>query len=96
MLTPSQAKVRLVPGDPYTAIAQVANSLAGTELLIISADQFGDALDRAWFYIPRLLAPGATVLIEAIDPKTGEPMLQPLSQLEVELLVAKARPRRAA
>jgi hypothetical protein len=95
-LKAAKAKVRLVPGDPYSALARVANSLVGTDLLIISADQQGESLDRAWFYVPRLLAQGATIFIEAIDPKTGESMLQPLSRVEVESLARKAKPRRAA
>ena len=96
LLKPTKAKVRLVPGDPYSALSRVANSLAGTELVIISADQPSDSLHRAWFYMPRVLAADATVFIESSDPKTGEPMLQLLSRHEVESLAAKARPRRVA
>lgn len=95
-LKPTKATVRLVPGDPLSALSRIANSLTDTELLIISADQFGESLDRAWFYVPRLLAASAVVLIEAVDPKTGEMSLQALSRLEVEALAAKARPRRLA
>lgn len=96
ILKPTKARIRLVPGDPYSALARVANSLVGTELLLISSDQLGGSLDRAWFYVPRLLAPNAAVFIEGTDPQSNEPTLQLLSRLEVESLAAKARPRRAA
>src|SRR5438105_3066916 len=39
LLTASGVRARLVPGDPYSALAQVANSLQGTDVVVISADQ---------------------------------------------------------
>jgi hypothetical protein len=95
-LKPAKAKVRLVPGDPYSAMARMANQLVGTELLLISADQVGESLERAWFYIPRLLAPNATVLFERPHGECGELIPQPVSRSEVDALAAKARPRRMA
>jgi hypothetical protein len=95
-LKAARAKVRLLPGDPYSALACHANSLLGTELVVISADQAGESLDRAWFYVPRLLANQASVFIEKADEKSGELMPQLLSLQEVELLSRKTRPRRAA
>ena len=95
-LRKSKAHVQLVPGDALNALMRVANSLSGTELLVISADQQGASLDRAWFYVPRLLTPSSAILIEQIDPQTGESTLQTLSRIEVEARATKARPRRAA
>ena len=95
-LKPTKANVRLVPGDPQIALASVANSLIGTELLIISYDQQGDALARAWFYVPRLLTAESVIFEELPDPKSGELTLHPLTRLEVESRATKARPRRAA
>lgn len=95
-LSASRAKVRLVPGDPHSALVRVANSLLGTELVLIAADQIGESLDRAWFYVPRLLAENASVLVEKASAETGETMFQPMTRLEVEALALKARPRRLA
>jgi hypothetical protein len=95
-LSVTDAKIMLVPGDPYGALERVANALLGTELVLISADQRGESLDRAWFYVPRLLASDATVLVESHDATTNEPTLQPLSRLEVEALAKTARRRRVA
>lgn len=58
------ARVRLVPGDPYAALGATANSLVGTELVIVSCDQDPQAMQKAWFYLPRMLAREAAVFIE--------------------------------
>lgn len=49
------AHVRLVPGDAFSGIARIANSLKGVDLVVISGDQPLEILDRAWFYFPRML-----------------------------------------
>lgn len=61
--------VKLIPGDPYSALARAANGLTGTELLLISADQDPLSLERAWFYVPRMLSEGALVFVE--EPASG-------------------------
>ncbi|MCA9270683.1 MAG: hypothetical protein KDA41_19510, partial [Planctomycetales bacterium] len=71
-LRPSGAKVQLAPGDPFSALGRIANSHAGTELFIVSADQDADALAKAWFFVPRMLASGAFVLVaRPSDSKAG-------------------------
>lgn len=57
-------KPQLVPGDPYSALSRVANTLPGTDLLIVSADQDAASLARAWFYVPRMLHPASLVFVE--------------------------------
>jgi hypothetical protein len=66
-LTATGGKIRLIPGDPFTALARSANSLTGHELLLIAADQRGAALDKSWFYFPRLITPQGLVLVEQPD-----------------------------
>lgn len=51
----------LVPGDPFSALSRVANSLRETDLLIIGADQDPESVSRAWFYVPRVLRSTAKV-----------------------------------
>jgi hypothetical protein len=58
------AQLRLVPGDPLSALARCANSLANTDLLIISAGHDPAGLEPAWFYIPRMLHAGSLVFLE--------------------------------
>jgi len=51
------ATIRLVPGDPHSALARMANALVGTDLLLVAAGQDADSLARAWRYIPRMIHP---------------------------------------
>lgn len=65
------AHVRLVPGDAFSGIARIANSLHGLDLVVISGDQPAEVLDRAWFYFPRMIH--ARSLVFAQKPcKPGE------------------------
>jgi hypothetical protein len=64
ILRPLGATVRLVPGDPLAALASESNSLLNTDLVIIHGDQDRAALTSAWFYVPRMLHPGSTVLLQ--------------------------------
>jgi hypothetical protein len=63
--------VRLVPGDPFSALARVANQLSNTHLLIIGADHESSSMDRAWRYIPRMLTPTTVVLEAPLDHATA-------------------------
>lgn len=97
LLTPAGARLQLVPGDAYTALARAANSLLGTDLLIISADQDDASLRRAWFYVPRMLHENSTVLVEHIgDGPDAESRYQELPADDIGQLAEVAAPRRAA
>ncbi len=86
---------QLVPGDPFSALARVANGLQGSELVLISADQDRTSLARAWFYLPRLLTPTSLVFSEEPDA-SGQPSLRQLTPLEIERLAGTVERRRAA
>jgi hypothetical protein len=89
------ATVRLIPGDACSGLARYANQLTGTELLLISPDHEPGALAEAWFYVPRMLAPGAIVLQATRGPKGLE--FQRLSPDEIQARAAAVgRARRAA
>lgn len=64
------ARVRLIPGDPFTALARTANEIGACDLIVIAGDQPDESLERSWFYIPRLLHAGTVVFIER--PRTAE------------------------
>jgi hypothetical protein len=57
-------KLKLVPGDPYAGLARFANVLTETNLLLIGKDVDEQAMQHAWFYVPRMLADSAIVLRE--------------------------------
>lgn len=69
ILMPLGAKLRLVPGDPFSGLVRAANELTGTDLLIVAADQEPDSLARAWFYVPRMLHDRSLVFVE--EPQAG-------------------------
>lgn len=89
------ARLRLLPGDPFAALARSANELTGTDLIVISRDQDPQSLARAWFYIPRMLHPGSEVYIEQADEK-GAISMQRMAVSEIEELAAPLVRRRAA
>jgi hypothetical protein len=84
-----------VPGDPYSALSAVANSLSGTDLVIVSADQDLQALAKAWFYLPRALSPSAAVYLEQ-PTADGRLSLRRVPAEELARLAAPPARRRAA
>ncbi|MFH1918551.1 MAG: hypothetical protein ABIP48_01510 [Planctomycetota bacterium] len=96
LLSATGAHVKLVPGDPFSALSRVANGLAGTDLVVISAEHDLDSLARAWFYLPRMLAPRALVLMERPCGESEELTIRLVPRDEVDRLAAVATPRRAA
>lgn len=64
VLKAAGARVKLIPGDPLSALSRSANALQGTDLLVVSADQDADSLKQAWFYVPRMLKDDSLVVIE--------------------------------
>lgn len=96
LLSRTGARVQLLPGDPFSALARAANNLAGSELVIISAGHDPRSLARAWFYVPRMLATGSCVLIEEPSEPAGEVSLRRVTPDEIDRLAHAATVRRAA
>jgi len=67
LLRQQNVRVQLVPGDPYTALARIANTLAGVDLIVISADQDPAALDRAWTFVPRMIHDNSLIFHQSAD-----------------------------
>lgn len=82
-------KVRLTPGDPCSALSRVANQLKGVDLLFISADQDRESLERAWFYVPRMIHAETLILAEEPAPKIGH-TFRTITPLEVQRLATAA------
>lgn len=60
-------KLQLMPGDPFSALSQLANTLPNTDLILISKCQDPDALEKAWFYVPRMVHTKSLILQEEPD-----------------------------
>jgi hypothetical protein len=91
-------RVQLVPGDPHSALKRVSNSLTGTDLLLISADQDPESLARAWTWTPRMLTATSLIFVEEPGAPPTAPAWKPLSLTEIQKLatVSSKSVRRAA
>lgn len=67
LLRGTGAKVRLVPGAPAPAVATAANAHPNTDLLLIGSGVEDRELERAWFYVPRMLHKNSVILRECRD-----------------------------
>jgi len=95
LLGATGARVRLVPGDPLTGLARMANALGQVDLVVISSRHDPRCLSRAWFYVPRLLHERSQVFLESA-PSFGKRSLRLISRSEIENLAAVGTRRRAA
>lgn len=98
MLKRLDARVRVIPGDPFTALARKANSLTETDLLVIAADQDPDALSRAWPFVPRMIHGNSLVFLEQSDMDRGTSRFKRLERREIDELagMVSGRSRLAA
>ena len=83
-------KIQLVPGDPNMALRRVANSLTGTDLLLVSANQDRDSLSAAWNWVPRMLTDTSLVFVEEAGAKPGTTVWKQVTVEEVRKLGASA------
>ncbi len=90
-------RIQLVPGEPGAALRRVANSLTGTDLLLISADQDADSLASAWTWMPRMLTADSLIFREEPAGQPGKALWRPVSLAEIQSLAAQSgRARRRA
>jgi hypothetical protein len=95
ILSATEAKVRLIPGDPANALARMANTLGHADLVVISAWRDTASLAKAWYYLPRILHPASEVLLEDCQ-SGGCPKLRGLTLSEIATLASAAAVRRVA
>jgi len=88
-LNASGAKCQLVPGDPDSAVARIANSHLRTDLILISADDPAQQLESSWFYFPRMLHANSLVMIQS--ELNGKFTAQ--NRLEIEQKSQSVRPK---
>jgi predicted O-methyltransferase YrrM len=90
-------KVQLAPGDAYSALARLANSLTGTDWVFLSADQDPQAVTRAMKYLPRMLGPDSIVFVEERSDAGELLKYQELRKADIEAKAAtQARAERRA
>ena len=94
LLKATKAQIRLIPGDPVSALAQYANHLGQFDLVVISAEQKRNWSDRASFFLPRVLHAGSQVFEEQTEG--GKTVWRRFDAEELNQLRQKAGLRPAA
>ncbi len=83
----------LTPGEPRDALKRVASAgLVDVDLIILSGAYEPQSLGLTWWYVPRMLSPEATVLVQSPEPHGT---FRALAQMEIAKF-AKATPKRRA
>ena len=77
------ASVRLLPGDPLTALSRAANTLGKVDLVVVSAHVEQEAMARAWLFVSRLLCAESFVFVEELESPGGRIGLRRLSDDEI-------------
>lgn len=90
VLRSTGAKIRLLPGDPFSVFSRHANMLGTFDFVLISAEP----LDGAWFYLPRMLEEECRVFWEESCGGTGG--FREVSMTEIQKLACAGQRRRAA
>ncbi len=94
ILRPAGVRLQLIPGDPFSALARSANSLANTDLLLINEPCDAASLEQSWFFMPRMLHAGSLILRE--ETGGAQTVYQTISVAAVESMAAARPVRRAA
>jgi len=92
-------KVQLVPGNVDTTLSRLCNHLGFFDLVLVSADADSRHVERSWFFIHRLVRPGATVMIEAAvggQAAGGRPEWRTVSSASLGELAGRAVTRQVA
>jgi hypothetical protein len=94
-LRPTEANVRLVPGEPGRAMAAVANAHQNTDLILISPAVADSDLAAGWFFVPRMLHE-QTILLREEQDSEGQPLFKPLAHAQVSAWAGQDVRRRVA
>lgn len=81
-LKPHCARLQLLPGTLGSALAGIANAHLRTDLVIISAGYAPSELERAMYFIPRMLHSGSVVLVQPSDQFDAP--FEAMSRLDIE------------
>jgi len=82
-LSATGARVKLIPGDPFSGLSRCANLLGQLDLIVVSARLEPRSLAKAWFYLPGLMHRQTRVFQEVMRPG-GVRAICPLGRDEIE------------
>ena len=89
LLREMHAKVRLLPGDPFTVLARASNELMGTDVLVIGGDQDAEAMSRAWMFVPRMIHDSTLIFLQEADKRGKSSPFVQLTVDDVERLAGR-------
>jgi len=91
------ARVQLWPGSADTSLSRLCNHLGLFDLVLVSADNEPQHLERSWFFIQRVVNSQTTILVEtAAKNRGGTSLWQTLEKSQLDALAASTLKRRAA
>ena len=91
------ARVQLWPGSADTSLSRLCNHLGLFDLVLVSADNEPQHLERSWFFIQRVVNAQTTILVEtAAKTRGGATLWQVLEKSQLDALAARTLQRRAA
>ena len=76
--------VKLVPGDPFSGLMRIANSLQCVDWMLIAHDQDASSMQRAWRYVPRMLQEQSQVWTQQVSTQLPRPIWRRLELAEVQ------------
>lgn len=87
----AQGRVQLVPGNVDTSLARLCNQLGQFDLVVVSSDNDERHLERAWFFIQRMLTADTTVFLEPNPGAAWTEMARPrLDELAAQTVLRRA------
>jgi hypothetical protein len=91
------ARVKLVPGDAFSALTRTANSLKDVEMVVIGWDNRPEVLAKCWHLMPRFLSERAIVLWQGDESQNFK--FTCLNLADIKRLAAESaatKPKKAA
>jgi hypothetical protein len=95
LLKQSDAKIKLLPGDPGDALIRSANTLTAIDLIVIAAPLVAERMERMWYFVPRMLHDRSLVFQETADAK-GETTFRRSELSEINRWAGNSLRRKAA
>jgi hypothetical protein len=95
-LSQTGAHVRLVPGDAFSGVARIANSIQNVDLVVISGDQPAEILNRAWFYLPRMMHAESQVFLQKPCEPGNDAPYDRINAEEIAIWAGRTQRRLAA
>ncbi len=93
------ARVKLVPGDAFSALSRTANSLKDIELVVIGWDNSPDVVAKCWNLMPRFLTDQAIVLCQGDESQNYQFSVlnvEQVKELAAEQAKSKSKTKHAA